>query len=236
MLLYDVKRSLLSKRMLVVVLFGLVCLYQPTLYLKMMEDRWIWESDLISSLQDALGLGIFEFCAPATAALCASALYVQDRRTGVLPLYIARVGRRRYIFSKLMCCGLSGALSLALPILIFSFLQFALYAGWKCAAGDWKTIFIDVLTYIPYGFLWATVGLALSTWTDSAQVAYAAPYAIAMTMKTFSDSCGQWLDPSRQVSPLNGTLMDWRLIVLIQMCELLLCVGLLHWGVRRCAE
>lgn len=233
---YDMRRSLFSKRMLWIILFALICLYQPTFYLKMVENRWIWESDLLTSLQDAFGLGIFELCAPATAAICASALYLQDISSGVLPFYISRIGSKRYIFSKFLCSGLSGSLSLALPILLFSFLQFTFYSRWQCAPDDWKTIFLDIATYVSYGFVWADVGLALSVWTDSVQVAYAAPFAIAMTMKTFSDALGKWLDPSLQVSPLNGTLLDWKFIFIIQGSVLLACAILFYIGVKKCIK
>lgn len=237
MLWCDIRRSVLSRRMLFTIMFGLFCLYQPTFYIMRTSGRWIWENGLIASLQDAYGFGVYIFCAPATASMCASALYVQDKSTGVYPFIVERIGRKRYLLSKLLCCGLSGSVALVLPVLIFSFLQFSLYAQWQCKQGEWGAIWLDAATFVPFGFVWSIIGLALSTCSDSTQVAYASPYAIAMILKMLSSRLGwKWMDPMRQISPLNTTLLAPWLIAAIQGAELLICLLLLWKGVRKCAE
>ena len=237
MLWCDLRRSILSRRMAFTILFGLVCLYLPTFYLLIEEKRWIWENNLVDSLRDAYGLGIYIFCAPATAAICASSLYIQDRKAGVFTMLLQRIGKRRYMISKVMCCGLAGSCALVVPVLLFSFFQYSIYAGFKCVPGEWSVILSDCISLVPFGFVWAVVGLSLSSWADSVQVAYASPYAIAMLMKIIGSVTGLgWLDPMRQISPINTVLIDTWMIVSLQGTLFIASLTVLRIGVKKCAN
>lgn len=237
MLWYDVRRSLLSFKMIAIVTVGLLILYQPTLYVYLEEGRWIWENDLLNAVRDAFGLGYYIMCSTATAAVCASALFLKDKKSGMVSYLLPRIGTARYILSKFLCCGLSGAVSLSVPFLAYAFIQYSAFCGWVCEPGAWELIWVDVGLFASYGFVWAIVGLSISSWGTNLQMAIASPFGIAFTLKMFCNYTDfKWLDPGLQIATLNGPTHPIQWILVGQCVCVLACLSIFVAGVKRCIK
>ena len=234
MLMFDLRRSILSLRMVVVVLMGLAILFLPAVYVKVNENRWMWQNDLIGCYQDATGFGVYLFCAPALASLCGSNLYARDQSNGFTSLALPRAGKARYIISKILCCGFSGGLSLMLPVALFVFAYMLIHLSALPCGEELRLIAEEALLFIPYGFSWAILGLGISCVLKLDYAAYASPYAIAMLLRLFASLSGiKWVSPNGLVSPLNTMLKPLWQNVAYQSTIILISIGLMITGINK---
>ena len=234
MLMLDLRRSVLSLRLLVVTFIGLVILFLPAAYVFSSENRWMWNSGLIHCYQDATGFGVYLFCGPALACLCGSNLYASDQSSGITDLVLPRTGKIRYMVSKFLCSGVSSGLSLALPVVFFTLIYMCILLNDLPNREEAHAICIEVLLYIPYGFAWSVLGLGISCIFRQDSAAFAAPYAIVMFLKLASSLTGmKWLSPDGLISPLNTMLKPlWQCIAYLS-CVVISAAGMMIVGIRK---
>lgn len=234
MLMLDLRRSILSMRLVIVAFIGLVILFLPAIYVFIDQEYWMWDSDIVHCYQDATGYGVYLFCAPALACLCGSNLYASDQANGFTSLVIARTTKARYVCSKFLCSGISGGLSLSLPVVLFSFIYICIHLNDLPNGEEMRSICVEVLLFIPYGFTWSVLGLGISFISKQDNAAYVSPYSISMFLKLSSSLLGiKWLSLNGLISPLNNMLKPLWGIFTYQSTIVISAVAMMIAGIRK---
>lgn len=189
---YQLKKSILSKEMLLALSIAFVCLfiggYDPLFLYSDTDFAYIFFNSVCTGTSCILAL-IY----PMVATLPYAASYSEAKRTGYINYEYMKVSKCKYVVTKILTVGISGGIAIAIPV--FFILVLSLIC--KGSSIDNSTI-ISYITHgeelfiqspICYcllyvvnsficGFIFAVLGLTISTYTTSRFLVNIIPFGI----------------------------------------------------------
>lgn len=205
----------------------------------------------VSCIMAFSGFSIF---ACIFASLPSSVSFCEEYNSGYLPFILHRSGFKRYWCSKFFGVGTVGGLTLLIPtliifllIIIFSHPESAdikhiysfefwdlstVWAKYVTIGGGLPIMGMKLILIFVYGFLWALVPIAISTWLPNRYVTLIAPYVI-------NESVSMLL-PKSMFNPLYLLRCDFHLpgltfelALLIQFSYIALTAVVFYFGLKR---
>lgn len=229
-ILCELRRSVISVRMLCCILLGLALLYQPEFYLHRMQTSF-GAMDLSNSMQTALGLGTYVMLSTVLCVIPYADRYCWERRTRYQIYAQHRQGKANYMISKLCATAVSGGCSIAMPFLIFCVLQSLIFQPEPFNLELLNTVFSESGFFFLYGSAWATMALGVSTLTSSPLVVLAVPICIERGSQLIAVAfkC-DWFRLSDAIAVQCGSVYSNGQIIIID--ALLLFVGMMVFLIR----
>ena len=181
---------------------------------------------------------------PVAAALPYTASLLEDVHSGFIKGVLPRTGFAKYVMGKVMACGLSGALTVGLGIVLLDSLCALIIGPMEASGADVLVTRLEIaeqaLLFCLFGMLWAQVGMLLCLMTDSRYMAYASALIVCYALhilqqryfpEAFMLSPQSWLQPVAKGAMGIGGAAIW-------MTELIAIVSILcfAWGERRVRE
>ena len=137
----------------------------------------------LSLYQEAVSSQAVFLAAPILSTLPYTGTYLEELQNGYVKAFLPRAGFKRYIFGKLIACGLSGGAVLAAGVIVFLAASGLLLSPLEAAdpQGFFPPGFLPGLldtctAYFCAGMLFSLFGLAVSAATESRYLAYTAPF------------------------------------------------------------
>lgn len=161
---------------------------------------------------------------PVLAALPSTGSFVEDFKSGYIQHCLPRTGAQRYIAAKSAAAGLTGALAILAGIAAAYAVLLLLFLPAEKPAPPEMQSMLPVLMgkaclFALCGALWSLVGLACSTATLSAHIAYSSPFIlyyvlVILSVRYFPEAAilnpEEWLNPQH---PWPGG--NWGVALLI---------------------
>lgn len=190
----------------------------------------------------SLGFGLYIYLCPVFCAIPYAHSFSDDFNFRTIIYKMTRASRRSYALSKWLANGLAGGISIAFPFLIYCLLIGAvtspfdmknphhlqlfsetIYEGFNMANNGWLFIMMISALMFLFGFIWANVGMCISSYIPSRAVAVMAPFLICYCFMYMSQHLGiLWLNPMDLLYPSgyanafeNIGFILWNTIILI---------------------
>jgi hypothetical protein len=172
---------------------------------------------------------------PILCTLPFTSSFVDDVKSGYIKAYLPRITVRRYIFSKLVGCAVSGGLVVALGVLaayvgaalVFSPAEAAQAGGG--GSGNFPALMGSLLLFFFSGAFWSVTGMTFAALTGSKYMAYASPFVLFYTLiilyeryfdKLYVLYPKEWLHPSKDwiYGNLGVIFLLTELIIIAALC------------------
>lgn len=221
----DFKRAILSKRFLIVCIFGILISTVHFYYKVILTNAYnigpsgyfnpfmIWISKDVFSIYAQIFLNIF----PILASIVYSDSYWIDKYSGFIKNIYTRTKKVDYLISKYITTFFIGGISVSIPLLFSLFLMFmslpavkpSIFSQFNLTKDMFWSLFyshpyIYILIYLflnfAFGGLYSTLGLAISTFSKSRFLAIIVPLIIHISMYILETMGFPQLVPSRFLS------------------------------------
>jgi|SRR5690625_397315 len=181
----DLKRSIFSVYFLFSVVFVLIILF-----VSISDEYAFGDMAGVLHLMDLARGGPIGLLAPILATIPFSGSFSIERNNGFLPFVFVRSDKNTYIWSKLLTTGLSGAFVLTIPYVLFFLgliIRFPNLPLDNSLAGPFGDvahtspivyIFLMFIVTFVFGFIYALIGLAISTIFKQTLFAHVFPFAL----------------------------------------------------------
>lgn len=181
----ELKRSIFSIYFILAAVFLLI-----VLFISVSSEYSFGDMTGALHLMNFVRSGLISLFAPILAAIPFAGSFSIERNNGFLPFIFIRTNKSTYIWSKLLATGLSGALVLTIPYALFFLwlvIRFPVLPLDNSLPGPFGDVaqtapmayvlFIFVVTFL-FGFIYALIGLAISTVFKQSLFAYIFPFAL----------------------------------------------------------
>ena len=169
---------------------------------------------------------IFIFLLPVACTLPASASYLEDLQNGMLMYIMPRTSRKRYGFSKIVNCGLYGALVVMCVLLLLLLMNIIRYPLNSMQLIQWKNLEIayhfvllkNILVLCLNGILYALAGGLAGTVTENRYMAYAAPFIFYYVVSTLAEAyLKNWwiLNPKEWMRPQQAGYLETVILLMM---------------------
>ena len=201
----DMRRAIFSWRFTILLVIGLMLLYQPVFYLKKVADGYR-NMELIDAIMCASGLGYYTSALALLSGLVYSDSFAWEYMGGVFPYIVHREGRKQYIVSKLITTALSSGGLVCICFIIFCVLQVLLFVPRMPSSTEMILVLREAALLMRYGMTWSLVGLAVSVIVPNPMLSMTAPFCMAQCLWLLSAVFNvPILNVNDSVFVLNGT-------------------------------
>lgn len=221
---FEIKKAVLSVRMLWSIIIGIMLLYQPEFYLHKMQAS-LWSFDLSNAMQASLGLGAFVMLSTALCAIPFADRYCWEKRTRFCLYAQYRQGRINYAFSKICATAISGGISVMLPFALFCLLHILIVPSSFTNLDPIHIALQESFYFFIYGSAWAVLALGFSSFTNSPLVVLAVPLCIERGVQLVAVAFkADWLRLSDAIAVQCGSVYSHQQIITVN--SLLLAIGI----------
>lgn len=183
---------------------------------------YIWSSE---SWYQGMNSEIFIFLLPVVCTLPASASYLEDLQNGMLMYIMPRTSRKRYGFSKIVNCGLYGALVVMCTLLLLLLMNVIQYPLNSMQLMQWKNMEMsyhlallkNILVLCLNGILYALAGGLAGAVTENRYMAYAAPFIFYYVVSTLAEAYlkNYWiLSPKEWMRPQQSGCLETVILLI----------------------
>ncbi len=198
MIKYMTKRAVLNRGMILAAGIPIFMLYYELFvgqgFLYIIEESWIYWNGL-TLMGNVFALSVYIIFAGMFPGIPYSFSLLEERNSGYLRFILQRMSAKRYVRSKILTAGISGAVSTLIPYLAlvvpvwivtansgvepYGDLSFVLQ--WQQVAlayGEWAVYVLRGLLMALFGILWAEVTLLLSLFVRNKYIAFVLPFVL----------------------------------------------------------
>ncbi len=202
---------------------------------------------------DMMALSGFSPFACIFPSLASSVSFCEEYNSGYFPFILHRSGFKRYWRSKFGGVGIVGGLTLLIPTLIafllviifsypesadinyiysYGFWEITMWKKYITVAGGLLVMGMKLILIFVFGFLWALVPLAISTWLPNRYVTLIAPFVIYQSL--WSLLYGSIFNPLHLLRcDIGGTNLTFGIALLIQFSYIALTAVVFYFGLKR---
>lgn len=187
-----IKNAILNKNMIIALLASFICLFiggfEPLFLYNNSDFAYTFFTSLCCGTSSILAL-LF----PIIACLPYSSSYAEEYNSGFTNYIYLKVSKTKYVFTKILACGISGGIAISFPVLVFFVICILLKGTTLSGYGiaNWitheKQLFVNlpVLYCLGYilnsflcGFIMALGGLTTSIYAKNKYLIHVIPFLI----------------------------------------------------------
>lgn len=193
----EIKNSFINFKMLCVILIATGLLFFELFAIEKvhLNDWSMFDESRICIICDVISLSIFTLVAGMFPGIPYSQSFILEKESGYYRYKLIRTKTKRYIATKILCAGLSGAVAMVIPYILLCIPVYAM--GSKVILGEnvevlvgtvWNDVLIKYgdnlvivlkgVLFMLFGILWSEFALLMSIMISNKYLAFVMPYII----------------------------------------------------------
>ncbi len=229
----ELKRAIINKRLIMILIVGLILLFQPELYLRAQYTS-LFQMDLLNAMQCSLGLGSFVLVSTALCVVPYADSYAWESKSRMSEYINSRQKTSSYVVSKLLAVGASGGITLSLCFGLFCIIQVIFSSNPSGMQDELSSVGLEMWLFFMYGFSWAIFALGFSAWINSPLVTLASAICVERGTQLISVTFNlPWLRLSNAIAFQCGSIYQVKEIHLVNFIIFICGAILFVLGVKK---